>query len=169
MLPVYVSLPRWSLCYSDCQHPYFSCGLRGENFNGSVVTQAGADQCLWVWPHITAKQTKEGNTSKIKAVLHRLQWLGIPVPCWVQCSAWGWRQPCCDQGGSTAARLQPHGVLQVAWSSSGTTGCCFLVRDWGGLPVDLQPEYAIINQRTFPWLMQSTIMHWNSKYKVLKC
>lgn len=166
MVPVLFRLPAWLLQLAQC------CGLRGENFNGSVVTQAGADQCLWVWPHITAKQTKEGNTSKIKVVLQRLQQsigLGVPVPCWVQCSAWGWTQPCCDQGGSTAAHLQPHGVWHGAWSSSATAGCHFLVRDWGGLPVDLQPQYAIINQTSFPWLMQSTIMHWNFKYKVLKC
>lgn len=56
---VQVSLPRWSLFCSHCQHPYFSraqcCGLREENFNGNVVTQPGADQCLWVWPYLTAK------------------------------------------------------------------------------------------------------------------
>lgn len=41
MVPVLFRLPASLLQLAQC------CSLREENFNGSVVTQPGADQCLW--------------------------------------------------------------------------------------------------------------------------
>lgn len=164
-----VSLPSWSLCCSDCQHPSFSWPSTVAWEEETFQWQCGhITRSRWVHVGVITQHCKSRlkmeTCPPLNSGLCCKGWsevwgLGFTLACWELCSTWGWRQPYCDLGDSMTASLQPQSMLRVAWSSSGTTGWLPLVRGWEGLPVNLQPEYAIINQNSFLWLMQSTIMY----------
>lgn len=164
-----VSLPSWSPCCSDCQHPYFGWPRAVAWEDEPFKWQCGhVTRSRWVRVGVITRHCKSRlkmetcpplNSGLCCKGCSEVQGLGFAFVCWEQCNTWGWRQPYCDLGDSTTAHLQPCNVLHVAWSSSGTTGWHPLVGDREGLPVNLQLKYAIINQNSFLWLMQSSTMH----------
>ena len=165
----HISLPSWSPCCSDCQHPYLGWPSAVAWEEETFKCQCGqVSRSRWAHVSVITQHRKSRlkmetcpplNSGLCCKGCSEVWGLGFRFACWEQCNAWGWRQPYCDLGDSMTAHLQPHSVLHVAWSSSGTTWWHPLVRDWEGLPVNLQPEYAIINENSFLWLMQSTIVH----------